>query len=68
MKHMSAVIREVKIPEGVVRVSISITIMDSSNRFVISRFDNERGQFYNINPNPKLNIRIKINDVPWDPT
>ena len=68
MKHMSAVIREVKIPEGVVRVSIAITIMDSSNRFVISRFDNEHGQFYNINPNPKLNIRIKINDVPWNPT
>ena len=68
MKHISAIIRELKIPEGVLRVTVSVAITDSSNKFVISRFDNNLGQFYNITPNPKLGIKIRFNDIPWDPS
>jgi hypothetical protein len=65
LKTMSSVVRELVTPDGVLRMAVSITIIDKNNHYCISRFESDHGEFLTIKTNPRLVIRLSPKGVPW---
>lgn len=68
MKTISTVISQMTIPEGLIKISVSVTIENAKGKYFISKFRNETGDFITIDPDPRLIIRLRLNNTPWSPS
>lgn len=47
-------------------VLLTVTIVDSNGNYAFSKFSNERGDFFKVNPHAHVVIRYTPKDAPWD--
>jgi len=52
--------------EKTLLVLLSITIVDANGNYAFSKFSNERGDFYRINPKSHIVIRYTPKETPWE--
>ena len=47
-------------------VLLTVTVVDSNGNYAFSKYSNERGDFYRINPDSHVVIRYTPKDKPWE--
>ena len=55
----------VPVSDPLLKILIAVTISSNGN-YAFSKYSNERGDFYTINPRPHITIRYTPKDAPWE--
>ena len=65
MKNISSIVNEVRTPECLLRLSVSITIVDRNNKYHMTAYKNEIGEFITFDMKPRLVLRMYLKNSPW---
>lgn len=65
MKNISSVINEVRTPECLLKLAVSITIVDRNGKYHMTNYRNENGDFITIDMKPRLVLRMYLKNSPW---
>lgn len=68
MKNISSVISQINIPEGVLKISVTVTIENTKGKYFISKYENDGSEYITIDPDPRMVIRLRINGMQWGPS
>lgn len=68
MKNISSIVSELWLPGGTtIKASVSVSIIDKNNKYVLSRYENDYGEFLTSRPNPRFILKLQLPNQPWSP-